>query len=328
MGLAHQAIEYRLLDPDFILNQQEEDEDEQDDEAEEQDAPRPIRPFPLDHSFDVRAYSDTYSIQEFRFTCAQLQEIIGLLRIPPFIVTPSRDKVDSLTVLCMAMYRLSFPERLNRMERMFRRSAPSISRLINQIVRWVMLRWDRLLYWDEHRLTREKLSEYADACYHASGGQCNNVFAFVDGTAREIQMPTINQQAMYSGHKCHHCVKYQGIVAPDGILLHLSSAFSGTNHDMTIFDGTGFQQVLDQFAYDQNGVALAIYGDSAYTANGHVLIGYRGNGLTPDQIAFNRVMSSLRVTIEWTFKHITQQFMGIDFPRTHRLPVHMDRRSL
>ncbi|KAG0008633.1 hypothetical protein BGZ81_003968, partial [Podila clonocystis] len=68
------------------------DEDDNDDEE-----PVHIRPFVLDASFDVEILSDEYCVQQFRFTCAQLKEIIKALRIPPTIKTYARDNVDSLT---------------------------------------------------------------------------------------------------------------------------------------------------------------------------------------------------------------------------------------
>ncbi|KAG0011245.1 hypothetical protein BGZ82_003073, partial [Podila clonocystis] len=50
------------------------------DEDNEDEDLYPLRPFPLDGSFDVEEFSDEYCVQEFRFTCAQLKEILEVLR--------------------------------------------------------------------------------------------------------------------------------------------------------------------------------------------------------------------------------------------------------
>ncbi|KAK3804753.1 MAG: hypothetical protein J3R72DRAFT_358232, partial [Linnemannia gamsii] len=151
-------------------------------------------------------------IQEFRFTCAQLEEILDVLQVPPRIKSHNRDNVDSLTVLCMTIYRLSYPARLNRMETVFRRSTSAMSRLINHLIRWIMLHWNQLLIWDHHRLTPAKLQEYAKLCCEKSNHECNAVFGFIDGTVRRINRPTANQASMYNGHKHVHALKYQSIV--------------------------------------------------------------------------------------------------------------------
>ncbi|KAF9085811.1 hypothetical protein BGX29_001766 [Mortierella sp. GBA35] len=92
------------------------------------------RPFPLDHSFDVRAFSTEYCREHYMFTCTQLQEILDFLGLRGNIVTKQRDNIDSLTAFCMVIYRITYPARLNRMEETFRRSAAAISRIINHFI--------------------------------------------------------------------------------------------------------------------------------------------------------------------------------------------------
>jgi hypothetical protein len=47
-------------------------------------------------------------------------------------------------------------------------------------------------------------------------------FAFVDGTARQIERPwggSVNQQSVYDGHHRFHGFEYQGVTSPDGIVI-------------------------------------------------------------------------------------------------------------
>lgn len=289
------------------------------DEDNDDDEPVRIRPFVLDGSFNVETFSEEYCVKQFRFTCPQLKEIIEVLGIPPRIKTYGRDNVDSLTVLCMVIYRLSYPARLDRMEEVFKRSAPAISRLVNHLIKWTMLRWNQLLIWDHHRLTPAKLEEYADLCYEASDNECNAVIGFIDGTVHEINRPVIGQQSVFNGHKHIHALKYQSIMAPDGIILHLSKAFTGTTHDLTIYQQSGIIDILEEHAFDTAGGSLALYGDSAYMPDPHMIIGYTDANPTEDQARFNKTMSGLRIIVEWGFKEVTTYFSGMDFPKSHRL---------
>lgn len=86
------------------------DLDVYDDQDNDDEDPIHIRPFILDASFDVEILSDEYCVQQFRFTCTQLKEIISVLKILLTIKTYARDNVDSLTVLCMAIYRCGVVE--------------------------------------------------------------------------------------------------------------------------------------------------------------------------------------------------------------------------
>lgn len=63
------------------------------------------------------------------------------------------------------------------------------------------------------------------------GSPINNCWGFIDGTARQICRPSINQQDYFSGHKRYHCLKYQAIATPDGIIINLQGPYIGRRHD-------------------------------------------------------------------------------------------------
>ena len=58
---------------------------------------------------------------------------------------------------------------------------------------------------------------------------------FIDCTLRRMCRPTIAQQAAYNGHKkCYkktHGLKWQNIVAPDGIIINQWGPFEGRRSD-------------------------------------------------------------------------------------------------
>ena len=64
-----------------------------------------------------------------------------------------------------------------------------------------------------------------------------------------------------------------------------------------------------------NGQPYIIYGDPAYGVSSRILSPFRGQVLTPAEQEFNRSMSAVRVTVEWTFGKIVQLFAFLDLKK-------------
>ena len=64
-----------------------------------------------------------------------------------------------------------------------------------------------------------------------------------------------------------------------------------------------------------DGEPYIIYGDPAYGVARNILSPYRGLHLTVQEKDFNRAMSSVRVSVEWTFGKIAQYFAYLDFKK-------------
>ncbi len=56
-----------------------------------------------------------------------------------------------------------------------------------------------------------------------------------------------------------------------------------------------------------------IYGDPAYGVSEFVVSGYKGNGLSPSQLEFNKLMSRVRQSVEWNFKILKTLWSFITF---------------
>ena len=79
------------------------------------------------------------------------------------------------------------------------------------------------LYWDAQRLTANQLAAYCNAIDTPG----NRIYGFIDGTHRSICRPsTMDQKFFYSGYKKVHSVKFQAIMAPDGLIIHLAGCLS------------------------------------------------------------------------------------------------------
>jgi hypothetical protein len=66
----------------------------------------------------------------------------------------------------------------------------------------------------------QRLQEYANAI-HAAGAALDNCWGFVDGTVRPICHPGEHQHVVYNGHKRVHSIKFQSVVAPNGLAANL-----------------------------------------------------------------------------------------------------------
>ena len=53
------------------------------------------------------------------------------------------------------------------------------------------------------------------------GAALDNCWGFVDGTVRLISRPGEHQRVIYNGHKRVHGLKFQSVVAPNGLIANL-----------------------------------------------------------------------------------------------------------
>lgn len=153
------------------------------------------------------------------------------------------------------------------------------------------------------------------------GGALQNCWGFIDGTVRPICRPSIQQEEYYSGHKRVHCVKYQSVLCPDGIIINLKGAFPGRRHDAGILRLSNLYQQLEENTVFPNNESFVLYGDQAYGVRPLLMSPYPGEpaNLLEHQVVFNNSMKILRVAVEWGFQKITSLFAYIDFKKNQKL---------
>jgi hypothetical protein len=111
----------------------------------------------------------------------------------------------------------------------------------------------------------------------------------------------MNQRAMYSGHKRIHCMKYQTLEAPNGLILHCSLGDDGCRGDGYVLHKSGLIPFLHQHS-----TVFGIYhiiADLVYPNNDVMLSVFKGNParLPPHALAFNNVVCPLRTSVEWGY---------------------------
>ncbi|XP_075559263.1 uncharacterized protein LOC142590720 [Dermacentor variabilis] len=253
----------------------------------------------------------------FRFRKMDLADLASALLIPEEVVSAQRVRVPGNEALCMTLRRLAYPNRLCELELLFNRHSSVLSSVVSSVLAHIEHYFDHLLAdMTTHKwlnlLAVEKFSE----AVHAKGAPLDNCWAFIDGTARQICRPTVDQQEHYSGHKRHHVQKYQAVMCPNGIVCQLDGPFKGRRHDAGILKETKLYENLEKITM---GRKFVIYGDPAYPLLPLLYKPFGGTTLQPYEAFFNKGMSRVRQAVEWGFSKVATEFAFVDFHKNQKM---------
>lgn len=131
------------------------------------------------------------------------------------------------------------------LEPFFRRHAAHISEIF----------WDVSMYINQHfghlitslpsqQFLSENVGRYSTAIYTKCCA-LQRCLDLLDGTVIEIARPDIAivQRVCYNGHK-RHSLKYQGVVGPDGSILHCFGPVEGKRHDWMLYNPSNLEELL------------------------------------------------------------------------------------
>ena len=138
--------------------------------------------------------------------------------------------VGATDVLCVLLKRPAYPCRYADMIPRFGRPVAQLCMIFNQVVDIVDQQWGRLLNdFNKLLLRLDLLESYTEAIYR-KGSTLSSVWGIIDGTIRPCARPRCDQRLIYNGHKSH-CINYQSIATPNGIVANLFGLLSGRGHD-------------------------------------------------------------------------------------------------
>lgn len=249
-----------------------------------------------------------------RFSASQLCRLSVALGIPEIIRTQDRVCCGREEALAIVLYRMNYPNKWSRMVRVFGRSATALCMIFQHVCRLLFIRYRAKLHFDMQYII-PNLQRFSSAI-HAAGGAMNNVWAFIDGTARRIARPKKDQRITFSGHKRFHCLKFQSLVTPDGLISHLFGPIEGRHHDLYLLKVSGLHELLSTNPAFAN---FLIYGDPGYKCDSILSCPHKGANLSADQLAFNKSMSSVRVSVEWGFGRVQQDWAFLNYHHTLRV---------
>ena len=154
----------------------------------------------------------------------------------------------------------------------------------------------------------------------AKCSMASNCIGYIDGTIRPICKPSRDQRMFYNGHKRVHAIKFQNILFPDGMIVYMDGPHPGRDHDSGLLHRSGLDAALESRLL-VGGRQYHLYGDSGYPRKPYLLRPYGGARLTPEQLASNAAMSTVRTCVEWSFGKITTLFAFIDFKKNLKLQL-------
>ena len=79
---------------------------------------------------------------------------------------------------------------------------------------------------NENCFSRRNLELFTEVI-HTKGAPLDNCWSFLDGTTRHVCHPGQNQRLLYNGHKRYYCIKFQSVVAPNGLIGNLFGPVEG-----------------------------------------------------------------------------------------------------
>lgn len=171
--------------------------------------------------FDLEMISDDECLNFFRFYKDDINRLTTAFQLPDKIVCANRTVVSSVEGLCVLLRRLSYPCRYSDMVPGFGRSISELCYITNKMVDILHNKYGHLLTsFEQAWLDPCMLKRYADAI-HDKGAALDNCWGFIDGTVRPICRPQMNQKTVYNGHKRVHALKFQSVVASNGLIANL-----------------------------------------------------------------------------------------------------------
>ncbi len=178
-------------------------------------------------------------------------------------------------------------------------------------------------YLDDPIIFLHRMPRYADII-NQKCGLVTTVWGFIDGTLRQTCRPSYHQKVMYSGHKRAHGMKFQSVIAPDGIFACLFGAVNGNRHDSFMLNESKLMPrlrgmmpagIIGGGGLDADPVdrVYSLYADPAYPQSAYIFGGFRNPPDGSREAQWNSNMSSVRESgvresVEWGFAYINQQW--------------------
>ena len=257
---------------------------------------------------------------EFRFRKGDIFRLAAALQIPATIKCQNGVVADTIEGLCMLLKRFAYPCRYVDLIARFGRPISQVCMVTNLLVDHIFDRFGHLrTNLDQPWLSSHHLQLFADAIYN-KGAALDNCWGFVDGTVRPICRPKENQRAVYNGHKRVHAIKFQSVVAHNGLIANLFGPVEGRWHDSCLLAMSRLLDQLEEHSFRPDGQPLCVYGDPAYPHRIHLQCPFaRRPDLTMEEQAFNQSMSKVRIAVEWVFGDIVNYFKFTDFKKNLKI---------
>ena len=219
-------------------------------------------PYHSYEKFDLDSLSEDECKSEFRFDKRDIYRLCDVFEIPEEIRCYNGMVFNKEEALCIFLKRYAYPCRYqDLMLRSGQRAVPQLCMISNQVQNIIYENWGFLMRnMNQNWLSRRNLELFAEVI-HTKGAPLDNCWGFADGTTRPVYRPGQNQRLLFNGHKRYHCIKFQSVVAPNGLIANLFGPVEGKRHDSGMLADSGSLNQLQQHSFDTGGRPLCIYRD-------------------------------------------------------------------
>lgn len=251
--------------------------------------------------------------EQFRFAKEDIPLLVTFFNLPLLIKLPNRQSVDVNICWCILLRKLAFPVRLCDLELQFGIHRSTISRILSFMVNYILDHYSYLICLRKCHCVANS-NAWKTAVFNA-GSALTTCVGFIDGTTRAICRPKKHQKKLYNGHKRYHCIKFQAVTMPNGLIMDLAGPFIGIRHDCRMVLESGINNKLNYCLQETE----VIYGDPAYGLGNHIVCPYEHANLLPNEIEFNRKMAGVRISVEWGFGRVVSLFKGLHYGKHWKL---------
>jgi hypothetical protein len=184
------------------------------------------------------------------------------------------------------------------------------------------------LFGIDKRYVKRNIEEWTTAVQEVANGYETGVYGLIDGKLFFTTNLMWCKKALYSGKHHRPGLKFQTIIAPNGLLIHAYGPVSGRAHDANVLRQSGVLAPLRQL-YDwgvQHNPAnynpavplrgINVYGDSAYPKRSGMFSAYKTIQLSavPARAAVQDGLNEARAEMEHFYSNLILNWRGISNP--------------
>lgn len=266
--------------------------------------------------FNLNIYNEEQSLKDFRFRTFEVGIIAQLIGFTGGQTERSEYYCDDITAACVVMRRLAAPCRWHDLETTFGLRVCALSEVFWEALETFIGSCADQIEQFREDLMQPRAARYAELIQE-NGAALDNCVGFIDCTKIQMQRPGgpgLMQRSVYSGHKRMHCLIYQTVCTPDGLIFHMYGPEAGRRHDLTLYRQSHLDDTLHNTLMIED-TQYCLYGDPAYVMRPWLQVGYDRAFADDAQLLFNRTMSSAREAVEWSYKDLKQMWTSQDFKR-------------
>ena len=169
-------------------------------------------------------------------------------------------------------------------------------------------------YMTDPTIWHHRMPYYSQLISNKTRGVATNIWGFIGGTIRKTCRPIYHQCLVYTRFKKCHGLKFQSVLIPDGFIACLYGPVPAKTHDARLLhESQLLEQLQTVMPEDGNNPIYALYGDLAYAQSAYVLGGFHNVDMDSDEAAYNRLLSSVHITVEWGFAELVEHWKFLDF---------------